>query len=460
MVWNPTLLAALASPNVPDYAGRISQMDLNSAQREKMLAELAYLPQQQQNEALKNQAYLLQQGYMIDPATGRPVMTPAKAAQVQAQQALLQSLGLNNDNPMFPPTSGVPSLPIGDRTQSFVPPDASANMYNYGQGQQGTDLNPAPANAPVMPQLQLAAGVNGNTQNSFIPRLNDMIDSGQASVPATIQPQIQSQQQTQTQPQQQIKLPYSQDMISLAGIADFGIKPTDMIAANKNVLDQQKMLQDQIQNSPEFKQRGTEATKTGENIAEADKTLNLMQSNLPAVLTRFEVMRTAANQASYGSGANNEGTGVLQEYHKNFNKSKTGDANAVLAQAASQGVLPELGPQLAQAGIRGNKFLEQLASQASGLDLAASPSAKLKAIDGLERTYISNLKSTSAQLRRNGKDAPTNQQIDAYVTSLKQAPQQNGSQNTNNSIPEGSTATNPQTGHKIVFKEGKWQDSQ
>lgn len=165
----------------------------------------------------------------------------------------------------------------------------------------------------------------------------------------------------------------------------------------------------------------TQAEDSAKNLVDSTKTLNVMQANLPVVLQRFQVMREAAKNAGYGLGNDNEGEGILQQYHQTRDD-QTGRANTVIKQASSQGILPELGPQLAQAGIRGNKFLETLASSASGLSLVDGPKAKQDAIDGLERQYIQNLKSTSRQVRAQGGQAPTEEEIDNMVKQMSGAP--------------------------------------
>lgn len=164
------------------------------------------------------------------------------------------------------------------------------------------------------------------------------------------------------------------------------------------------------------------ATKTGldagaTNAAEAAKTLHIMQSNLPSALQRFQHMKDAAGDASYGIGVNEEGDGVKQQIYNNLAGNKTAKANSLLKQYAAQGILPELGPQLAQAGIKGNKFLEGIANSASGLDLTAPPDVKKSLVDGLQNTYINNLKSTAAQLRNQGQPAPSEADIDKMVMS-------------------------------------------
>lgn len=171
----------------------------------------------------------------------------------------------------------------------------------------------------------------------------------------------------------------------------------------------------------------TEAKAIGTQSGEADKTLSVMQSNLPSVLQRFKEMRDASANASYGLGTNKEGEGIYQQFAKSaLGDDQTSQANALLAQRSAQGILPELGPQLAQAGVRGNKFLETIANSASGLDLGAKPKDKIALINGLENTYINNLKSTAQQLRAKGRPAPSDSDIDQMISDIRKG-----------NIPEG-----------------------
>lgn len=188
------------------------------------------------------------------------------------------------------------------------------------------------------------------------------------------------------------------------------------------------------------------AGKTGDALGDASKTLDIMQSNLPMALQRFENMRKAAENSNYGFGTNNEGTGFKQELSNQLSND-TATSNNTLQQYSSQGILPELGPQLAQAGIRGNKFLETLASNASGLNMSAPPATKKALIDGLENTYIGNLKSTAAQLRANGLPAPSDQEINSAVLQIKQSSslQQLMMPSNNGQDMNVQTAINPQS---------------
>lgn len=217
--WNPTLLAALASPNVPDYAGRISAMDLNAAQREKMLAEMAYLPMQRRTEALTAQAYLLQQGYMMGP-DGTPVPTPAKAAELAVMQERLRRLGYPTGGPEQPSITPPPITPPQNTTDStsIVVPSAANTPNSFTPFPQLTPITGKPSVSP---------------NDSFIPRLNNMIDSGEPmGGPAD---------------QTAINLPYSAADRELGSMFPKVVgDPTDMNAANRVELDR-------VQNSPEYK---------------------------------------------------------------------------------------------------------------------------------------------------------------------------------------------------------------
>ncbi len=218
--FNPTLLAALATPSNVDFAGRLSQLDNNNVQRQKMLAELAYMPVQKRQEDLKNQAYLLQQGYQLNPRTGQPVMTPAKKAETDALTYRLQQLM----------GGGQPEAAAQQPTQT---------------------LTPTPVNQPEMNPWQKAAlGLPaGNEQNQ-----------GSAPIDFNVEPLTEAPTQQQTMPAQSAALPYSQKDIGLAQILPkvFG-DPTDLIAANRvaqeGALGQERIAQKQQeigQKTPEY----------------------------------------------------------------------------------------------------------------------------------------------------------------------------------------------------------------
>ncbi len=227
------------------------------------------------------------------------------------------------------------------------------------------------------------------------------------------QPPVGFQQGQPGQPQQNgnlppVGFPANQNQPQLP---DPRIKKAEIAAMMGNKTLSEALMQEYNADPTVIAQK-TEAGKVGETSAEAGKTLNIMTANLPVVMQRLKEMDDASAGSSYGFGVNNEGTGLKQQMASQFGYDKN---NNILQQRSAQGVLPELGPQLAQAGIRGNKFLETLASSASGLNLAGSPEAKTAAIQGLREQYISNLKSTARQVRAQGGQAPSDAEIDTAV---------------------------------------------
>lgn len=143
--------------------------------------------------------------------------------------------------------------------------------------------------------------------------------------------------------------------------------------------------------------------KTGDNAAEAAKTFNVMSANLPILQKRIADMSTANKASSFGPWNDEAGEGLASKY-QDATDSPASVANARLQQLTAQNILPELGPALAQAGIKGNKFLEQLSSASSGVDLSHGTSARQGQIDGLLNNYIQNMKSTYQQVKTYGGD--------------------------------------------------------
>lgn len=175
----------------------------------------------------------------------------------------------------------------------------------------------------------------------------------------------------------------------------------------------------------------TQAEDTAKNLVEAQKTFNVAASNLPRAMQRFTELRGAAKDASYGGGVSEQEPegGFLDhfvpgpDYARTFAQSsigsalepKTALANQTMEQATKQGILTELGPQMQ--GLKGNKYLESIASGASGLNLADPPAAKVQAINGLQDQYISNLKSLAQQRRDMGDpSAPSDLSLAQLIT--------------------------------------------
>lgn len=194
--------------------------------------------------------------------------------------------------------------------------------------------------------------------------------------------------------------------------------PTKTQAANQQAFEQAlKTYQSDPQVLAANKAAEANATKMGDAVGDTSKTFNIMMSNLPLAMQRFENMRQLSANASYGAGVDKNGGGLYPWLQNTmFGSADTNKANGLLHQAASQAILPEIAPQLV--GLRPNKFLEGYATGSSGLDESAPPETKIALIDGLQNNFITNLKSNATQLRNNGQPAPTDAEIDDYVATL------------------------------------------
>lgn len=243
--WNPTLLASMAAPSGIDFLQRLSNLDNARVDRNRVLAELAYMPVRQANEALKNQAYLLQQGYTMGP-DGQPVMTPAKEAEYKTLLSRLNEMGAGGNAP----------------------------IEDISSGSSG-GLSVVPVNEPSLPKMnpwmQHALGITPRAaEQEGVP----VIDFGQTIDQADM-PMKQSSE---------VKLPYSKKDIELASLYPkiYG-KPSDMLAANK-------LAQDQYEAMPETKGRqvmSSEVSKTAvkdltSRREKADDAVLSLQSNVEA----------------------------------------------------------------------------------------------------------------------------------------------------------------------------------
>lgn len=159
------------------------------------------------------------------------------------------------------------------------------------------------------------------------------------------------------------------------------------------------------------------AEKSGQDLAEVQKAYDAAVAQIPAVKGRFNEMTKAAPNASFGYGVDNEGEGFKQQFHNQFDQilgRPEASANLAFKQKGSQGVLGEIGPQLAATGAKGNKFLESVISKASDVDANQSPETKIKGVQGLQSNYVSGVKSMAANLRSQGiQNVLSDEDIDA-----------------------------------------------
>lgn len=166
----------------------------------------------------------------------------------------------------------------------------------------------------------------------------------------------------------------------------------------------------------------TSGAHEGEEIGDAAKAMNVMSSNLPAVLGRFEKMRAYSPDASSGLGVDAEGGGIYPKIANSMlGSEKTAKANAQMKQLTAQGIFPEINAAFGQSGTKGNKFLETIINNASGIQMDAPSNSKIQQIDNNEAMFVANMKATAKHLRDVGQPAPSDQEIDAQVAQAKQA---------------------------------------
>lgn len=162
----------------------------------------------------------------------------------------------------------------------------------------------------------------------------------------------------------------------------------------------------------------------GDEIGETAKLVNIVTTNIPAIVQRFQNIRDAAKDASSGYGISPEGEGWAVDAANagyGVGLTKTAEANSLLKQAVAQQMLPELGPALKQAGVTGNKFLEGISAEASGMRMDAPANVKIQLTDKLEMKVFNDVKAAAAQLRKMGQPAPTDAEIDDMVAQAKAA---------------------------------------
>lgn len=337
----------------------------------------------------------------------------------------------NRNDPQQNLTGGATYLK--QMTDKYGSPQMGILAYNWGPGNVDNWLASGgdPAQIP-QPQQDYLKKVNGHMQ-SAIPQsaakrnIGQGVESQPASAPAESSPQPANQLPQTSSDIQTLQGRIAQMSKKLRIAEGIGMPTKDL---EINLKSAQEQLAEAMKKRQEVEASGPkkEGEDSGTNKAAAEKTLKVITSNLPIAMKRFQELRAVAPDTSYGLGAegkdNEPGFKETLAYQFSPNNkyfSKTANANTIFQQKTAQGVLPELGPSLAQAGIKGNKFLETLANEASGLSLSADPASKLSGIQGLEDQYIRNLKSTADQVRAYGGNAPTEKEIDDMVAQMKGA---------------------------------------
>lgn len=144
-----------------------------------------------------------------------------------------------------------------------------------------------------------------------------------------------------------------------------------------------------------------ESEEQGSNLAESVNQYNSSLSNFQAVHDRIAEMHQAADNSSFNAGNDEKGSGPITFMHRALGD-KTSVANSRLEQLKEQGLISQIGPQLAATGAKGNKLLEGIITGADSLDLAAGKPAIKSQIDGLYANYIKNMVSQNQKIKLSG----------------------------------------------------------
>lgn len=174
----------------------------------------------------------------------------------------------------------------------------------------------------------------------------------------------------------------------------------------------------------------------GKNLAEAQKGQSLIDArfdNSQAILS--EMRRLAARTSGGPSEA------IMEPLHRGLNDQTSAD-NKSFENLASNQLTTALAPIVQGSGGRIDIPLLNAIKDAESVQLSDSQKGKTAVIDNL-----SNMLRIQQQNAHN-----LTQNLGGGAQPQAQPPQAFGAQ-----IPEGATATNPQTGHKITYSGGRWQ---
>lgn len=214
----------------------------------------------------------------------------------------------------------------------------------------------------------------------------------------------------------------------------------------------QQKIQQAIENDPEL-MRAKEAAKATGNVqgttaGDAQKAFNVILSNIPAVVNRTNQIIKYAPDASHGLGTDAEGEGVDAKFANTaigqVIEPRTAQANAAMNKLASQESYPGITAALSNNNMKGNRFVEMLLNNALSLDMRSPPPVKTGMANQNLTNYIQTALSTAAQIRSQGFQTLSDEQIiqkfkDAGATIPDQLTQ--GSSGASSAAPAPATAS-------------------
>ncbi|CAK9249810.1 unnamed protein product [Sphagnum jensenii] len=132
-----------------------------------------------------------------------------------------------------------------------------------------------------------------------------------------------------------------------------------------------------------------QAEDEGANAAENFNQYIASRSNMQPVLDKINEMHQANKQSSFNALNTEDGAGPITAYHR-LESDPVSQANAKLEQLKEQGLISQIGPQLAATGSKGNKLLEGIIQGSDSFKLNTGKPAVATSIDGLGLNYVRN----------------------------------------------------------------------
>lgn len=143
----------------------------------------------------------------------------------------------------------------------------------------------------------------------------------------------------------------------------------------------------------------------GENAAEDLQQYISARTQTQSVLDKINDMHQANKLSSFNALNSEGGAGPMSFYHR-LRSDPTSQANTKLEQIRDQGLISQVGPQLAATGAKGNRLLEGIITGSDSFRLDQGKPAVATSIDGLGLNYIRNQVSQYDKAKESGANPP------------------------------------------------------
>lgn len=406
--FNASLLQTLGTPRI-DFLLQQSQIDSNTAQRNKMLAELAYLPAQQRNEELKTMAWLAQSGYGIDPKTGQLTPLPEGKSNLDSLYKRLQMENL-----------------IGQ-----IEERGSKNKFIPMQEQRGTDFVPQEVRGNVAAQQGMQQPVAPELPTGLANTLLKSPAAGQESIlpfpqaPSEIIDAPIEQVLSPIEPYKDVQKPVGKK----APIEDYNEKVSLYESAEPGMLNGNSVMRlpdGRVLTQAQFDKEAAKVQKEGAYYNATKKKVEGIVPIIDDAIKQIEDSEYALSKMAVRY--KDDPLSPAHEIDKMLDgvRSNLGfdNLNEMRQQSPTGGALGQVAV----------KELDLLQATKGSLDIGAGKKELLKSLKRIRNGYTGMAEDLGVDLGDGAKKKES-------------AP---------SGVSEGATATNPQTGEKLIFKGGAW----